>query len=140
MPAAAGAGRVREALEGATDGAPAITTAAGGGARGTFREVKLVDRELPGFATSVPRLAAIAAGLSFLIPAAPGGLGVFEAAGLAGAAAYGIGSSHALAYVLVLHAVSLFPFLVAGAVVLVLSAPRRRSAKDSDYDSGVVGV
>jgi len=85
-------------------------------------------------------LVAVGVGLSFLIPAAPAGLGVFEAAGLAAANAYGIPSSRALAYVLVLHAMNVVPFLVAGAVVLILSAPRRRSLKDNDYDSGVVGV
>ncbi len=74
-------------------------------------------------------LVAISVGVSFLIPAAPGGLGVFEAAGLAATAAYGVSTSRALAYVLVLHAVSLIPFLIAGVVVLVLSAPRRRPAQ-----------
>jgi uncharacterized membrane protein YbhN (UPF0104 family) len=74
-------------------------------------------------------LVAIAVGVSFLIPAAPGGLGVFEAAALAATAAYGIPISRALAYVLVLHAVNLIPFLIAGVVVLVLSAPQRLLAQ-----------
>ena len=73
-------------------------------------------------------LVAIAVGLSFLIPAAPAGLGVFEAAGLAVASAYGISSSQALAYVLVLHAVNVIPYLVAGVVVLGSSAPNLRRA------------
>jgi uncharacterized membrane protein YbhN (UPF0104 family) len=73
-------------------------------------------------------LVAVGVGLSFLIPAAPAGVGVFEAAGLAAVGAYGIGSSRALAYVLVLHAVNLVPFLIAGAVVLTVSAPNRRVA------------
>jgi glycosyltransferase 2 family protein len=78
-------------------------------------------------------LVAIGVGLSFLVPAAPAGLGVFEAAGLAAAGAYGISSSRALAYVLVLHAVNLVPFLIAGLVVLGASAPklRRRTAVKS---------
>jgi len=73
-------------------------------------------------------LVAIGVGLSFLIPAAPAGLGVFEAAGLAAANAYGITSSRALAYVLVLHAMNVVPFLIAGALVLVFSPPNRLRA------------
>jgi uncharacterized protein (TIRG00374 family) len=82
-------------------------------------------------------LVAISVGLSFLIPAAPAGLGVFEAAGLAAAAAYGISSSRALAYVLVLHAVNVVPFLVAGLVVLGASAPKlgRRAAVEPPTES-----
>jgi glycosyltransferase 2 family protein len=73
-------------------------------------------------------LVVIATGLSFIVPAAPGGVGVFEAAGLAATSAYGISHSRAIAYILVLHAVNLVPFLVAGLVVLASGQwrPRRR--------------
>jgi uncharacterized membrane protein YbhN (UPF0104 family) len=72
-------------------------------------------------------LIAIATGLSFVIPAAPGGVGVFEAAGLAATGAYGVSQSRALAYVLVLHAVNVVPFMIAGLVVL---ATGRRIGRD----------
>jgi uncharacterized membrane protein YbhN (UPF0104 family) len=67
-------------------------------------------------------LVAIATGLSFIVPAAPGSVGVFEAAGLASTSAYGIPNSQALAYVLVLHALNVLPFLIAGLAVLAVSA------------------
>jgi glycosyltransferase 2 family protein len=70
-------------------------------------------------------LVVIATGLAFIIPAAPGAIGVFEAAGIAAMKAYGADPSDALGYVLVLHALNLFPFLIAG--VIVLSANTRRS-------------
>jgi uncharacterized protein (TIRG00374 family) len=84
-----------------------------------------------GFHMHLPVLAgllvAIATGLSFIVPAAPGGLGVFEAAGLAATGAYGIAKSQALGYVLVLHAVNVIPFLILGAVVLATTGlPDRR--------------
>jgi uncharacterized protein (TIRG00374 family) len=69
-------------------------------------------------------LAVVATGLAFIIPAAPGGAGVFEAAGLASTSAYHVPTSKALAYVLVLHALNVIPYLVAGAVVLLSSARR----------------
>lgn len=67
-------------------------------------------------------LAAVTVGLSFIVPAAPGGVGLFEAAGLLATSAYGIPKAHALACVLVLHVVNTVPFLVAGAAVLILGA------------------
>jgi glycosyltransferase 2 family protein len=71
-------------------------------------------------------LAVIATGLAFVIPAAPGGAGVFEAAGLAVTSAYGVPTSHALAYVLVLHALNVLPYVAAGALVLASQTPRAR--------------
>ncbi len=83
-----------------------------------------------GFDLDLPLLAgvlvAVAVGLSFIIPAAPGGLGVFEAAGLAATHAYGIPRSEALAYVLVLHALNFLPYIAAGLVLLAAETPRRR--------------
>lgn len=79
-----------------------------------------------GFRLELPFLAGlltvIATGLAFIIPAAPGGAGVFEAAGLAATSAYGVPTSRALAYVLVLHALNVLPYVVAGALVLVSQA------------------
>jgi glycosyltransferase 2 family protein len=75
-------------------------------------------------------LVVIAVGLSFIIPAAPGGLGVFEAAGLAATRAYGVPTSRAFAYVLVLHALNFLPYVLAGVTLLASEArgPRRRLA------------
>jgi glycosyltransferase 2 family protein len=69
----------------------------------------------------------IATGFAFIIPAAPSAIGVFEAAGIAVMKAYDVDASEGFGYVLVLHALNLFPFLVAGSVVLGVDARRRRS-------------
>jgi uncharacterized membrane protein YbhN (UPF0104 family) len=63
-------------------------------------------------------LVAIATGLGMIIPSAPGAIGVFEAATLVALGAYGVPRSQALSYALVLHAVNVVPYLVAGAIVL----------------------
>ena len=73
-------------------------------------------------------LVVIATGLSFIIPAAPAAVGVFEAAGLAVTTAYGVPRSRAFAYVLILHVLNLLPFLVAGLAVLGGEARARREA------------
>jgi uncharacterized membrane protein YbhN (UPF0104 family) len=71
-------------------------------------------------------LVVIATGLAFIIPAAPGAVGVFEAAGLAVTSAYGVPRSPALAYVVVLHIVNLAPFIVAGVLLLATDARAAR--------------
>jgi uncharacterized protein (TIRG00374 family) len=72
---------------------------------------------------------AIMTGLSFVIPSAPGAVGVFEAAGLTVTNAYRVPPSSALAYVLVLHALNVFPFVIAG--IAVLAADRRSKRRSS---------
>jgi glycosyltransferase 2 family protein len=82
-------------------------------------------------------LVVIATGLAFIIPAAPAAVGVFEAAGLAVTSAYGVPRSEAFAYVLVLHALNLFPFLVAAPVAFARDAHARRPSSRllrQDYD------
>jgi uncharacterized protein (TIRG00374 family) len=64
-------------------------------------------------------LVVVAIGLAFIVPAAPAAVGVFEAAGLAALSAYGVPSSRAFAYVLVLHALNFFPFIAVGVALLV---------------------
>jgi uncharacterized protein (TIRG00374 family) len=71
-------------------------------------------------------LVTVAIGLSFIVPAPPAGVGLFEAAGLAALSSYGVAKSHALAYVLVLHVMNVVPLIVAGLVVLGLDARRSR--------------
>jgi glycosyltransferase 2 family protein len=59
-----------------------------------------------------------AVGLSLVLPAAPGALGVFEAAVVLALAAYDVPRTDALSYAFALHAVNFFPYLVAGAIAL----------------------
>jgi uncharacterized membrane protein YbhN (UPF0104 family) len=69
-------------------------------------------------------LVTIATGLSLVLPSSPGAVGVFETAALVALNAYDVPKTAALPYALVLHAVNLFPYVAAGALVLLLS--RRR--------------
>jgi uncharacterized protein (TIRG00374 family) len=66
--------------------------------------------------------------LALVIPSAPGGLGVFEAGGVVALTAFGIDDSAALSCTVVLHALTLFPFMIAGYVVLHGHARRLRKA------------
>jgi uncharacterized protein (TIRG00374 family) len=72
-------------------------------------------------------LVAIATSLAFIIPAAPAAVGVFEASALAVTSAYGAPRSQSLAYVLVLHLMSVVPFLCAGLVLIGAEARVRRT-------------
>ena len=65
-----------------------------------------------------------AVGFSVILPAAPGALGVFEAATVVALAAYDISASEALSYAFTLHAVNLIPYIVAGAVAVRFTRPR----------------
>jgi hypothetical protein len=67
--------------------------------------------------------------LSLVIPSAPGGLGVFEAGGVLALSAFGVDESTALSATVVLHALSVFPVVVAGAIVLHGHALRLRAAR-----------
>lgn len=66
-----------------------------------------------------------AVGLAFVLPAAPGALGVFEAAVVLALAAYDVPRAEALSYALALHAINFFPYLAAGAVALRFTRPPR---------------
>jgi uncharacterized protein (TIRG00374 family) len=78
------------------------------------------DLDLP-LASGVLILAAV--GFSVIVPAAPGALGVFEAATVVALAAYDISPSEALSYAFTLHAVNLIPYIVAGAVAVRFTRP-----------------
>jgi uncharacterized protein (TIRG00374 family) len=78
------------------------------------------DLDLP-LVSGVLILAAV--GFSVILPAAPGALGVFEAATVVALDAYGIPASDALSYAFTLHAVNLLPYLVAGAVAVRFTRP-----------------
>jgi uncharacterized protein (TIRG00374 family) len=70
-------------------------------------------------------LVVIATGLGMIIPSAPGAVGVFEAATVVALGAYGVPNSRALSYALVLHAINIIPYLVAGAIILGTDSLRR---------------
>jgi uncharacterized protein (TIRG00374 family) len=63
-------------------------------------------------------LVVIAIGLAMILPSSPAALGVFEGATVLVLAAYGVEASAALSYALVLHALSIVPFLVLAPFVL----------------------
>jgi uncharacterized protein (TIRG00374 family) len=63
-------------------------------------------------------LVMIAVALGMMLPSSPGAVGVFEAATLVALSAYGIPTSQALSYALVLHAVNFVPYIAAGLLVL----------------------
>jgi uncharacterized protein (TIRG00374 family) len=67
-------------------------------------------------------LVAIATGLGGVIPSGPAGIGVFEAATVVALSAYGVSGTAALSYAVILHALNLFPFLLAGGIALLWSA------------------
>jgi uncharacterized membrane protein YbhN (UPF0104 family) len=64
-----------------------------------------------------------------ILPSSPAALGVFEAATVVALKAFGLDDSLALSYALVLHALNLFPYLVAGP--LVLRGSLRRSVVET---------
>jgi uncharacterized membrane protein YbhN (UPF0104 family) len=59
------------------------------------------------------------------LPAAPGALGVFEAAVVVALDAYDVAASTALSYAFALHALNFFPYLVAGAIAVRFTRRRR---------------
>jgi uncharacterized protein (TIRG00374 family) len=74
-------------------------------------------------------LVVIAINLSLVLPSSPGAVGVFEWATIVALDAYGVPDSDALSYALVVHALNLVPFIVAGVLILHRDAlPRRRAS------------
>jgi uncharacterized protein (TIRG00374 family) len=63
-------------------------------------------------------LVVIGIGLAMILPSSPAALGVFEGAAVVVLGAYGIADSRALSYALVLHTLSVVPFLVLAVPVL----------------------
>jgi uncharacterized protein (TIRG00374 family) len=72
-------------------------------------------------------LVVISINLALVVPSSPAAVGVFEAATLVALRAYGIETSLALAYAVVLHALNFFPYVVVGFAVLYRHALRRRT-------------
>jgi uncharacterized protein (TIRG00374 family) len=87
-------------------------------------------------------LAVIAVNLAMVLPSSPAAAGVFEAATLVALGAYGVSSSVALSYAVVLHAINLLPFVVVGAVALHEHARMTRGthAEWTDLDSATTSL
>jgi uncharacterized protein (TIRG00374 family) len=64
-------------------------------------------------------LVVVAANLALLLPASPGGVGVFEAAAVGVLAGFSVDRSIALSYAVALHGLNLFPYVVVGALALL---------------------
>lgn len=71
-------------------------------------------------------LVTVATTLALVVPSLPAAVGVFEAAVIVALRPYEIGDSRALSYAVVLHAVSVLPYAVAGYVALHLHTRARR--------------
>jgi uncharacterized protein (TIRG00374 family) len=82
-------------------------------------------------------LVMIATALGMLLPSSPAAVGVFEAAALAALSAYGIPSSQALSYALVLHAVNFLPYIAAGLLLLPGFGGAVRSRASTNLPDGV---
>ena len=78
----------------------------------------------PTFGFGAGILVTVVIGLAMIIPAPPAAVGVFEAAGIAALAAYGVHQSSALPYALVLHISNFVPLVVVGALTLHHAARR----------------
>ena len=70
-----------------------------------------------GFAEGL--LVVVAANLALLVPASPGGVGVFEAAAVSVLAGFSVDRSAALSYAVALHGLNLFPYVLVGALALL---------------------
>ncbi len=75
--------------------------------------------------------AAIAAGLTAVLPAGPSGIGVFEASIVVALGAYGVDESEALSAALVLHAVGFVSLVAAGLPVIRFHVRRTIQAVES---------
>ena len=84
------------------------------------------------------------ASLGMAVPAAPGGIGVFEAAMVAALGWFGVDRHEALACALVTHMLQFVPTTIAGVAVLAKSGLRMRGLSASverrrnDRDAGPV--
>jgi glycosyltransferase 2 family protein len=87
---------------------------------------------LEGFSLGLSPLAgilvSIALSLAMILPSSPASLGVFEAAVLVALKPYGVPKAEGLSAALVIHALNLFPYLIAGIVCLRLEAGNGRYA------------
>ncbi len=88
----------------------------------------------PSFGFGAGILVTVVIGLAMIIPSPPAAVGVFEAAGIAALAAYGLHQSAALPYALVLHVANFVPLVVVGGLTLHRAARGPgRPARDDTY-------
>ena len=80
------------------------------------------DLDLP---VSAGILILTAVGLSLVLPAAPGALGVFEAAVVLALSAYDVPRAEAVSFAFALHALNFFPYLLSGVIALRFTRRRR---------------
>jgi glycosyltransferase 2 family protein len=76
-------------------------------------------------------LVVVSVNLAMILPSGPAGVGVFEAAALVALLPFDVDRSTALSYALVLHALNVFPFILAGYIALqthTLAVRRARAA------------
>jgi uncharacterized protein (TIRG00374 family) len=73
-------------------------------------------------------LVAVAIGLSMILPSAPAAIGVFEGAVVIALRAYGVPTSSALPYAVVLHLVNFVPFVLIGVFLLRYNSRHQRRA------------
>jgi uncharacterized protein (TIRG00374 family) len=82
-----------------------------------------------GFSAGI--LVVISVNLAMILPSGPAGVGVFEAATVLALVPYDVDRPTALSYALVLHALNVFPFIIAGSIALqshTLAVRRARAA------------
>jgi glycosyltransferase 2 family protein len=80
---------------------------------------------------SAALLVVVSVNLAMILPSGPAALGVFEAATLVALLPFDVDRSTALSYALVLHALNVFPFILAGYIALqshTLAVRRARAA------------
>jgi glycosyltransferase 2 family protein len=78
-----------------------------------------------GLPVSAGLLILAAVGLSLVLPAAPGALGVFEAAVVLALSAYDVPRAEAVSFAFALHALNFFPYLLSGLIALRFTRRRR---------------
>ncbi|MFL5825942.1 MAG: lysylphosphatidylglycerol synthase transmembrane domain-containing protein [Thermoleophilaceae bacterium] len=76
-------------------------------------------------------LVVVTANFGAVLPASPGGIGVFEAAVVLALTSFHVPKSEALSYAVVVHALNFFPFLLVGYPLLHTSVVRRRRVRAS---------
>ena len=84
-------------------------------------------------------LVVVATNLAMILPSGPAALGVFEAATLVALAVFGVDRSSALSYAIVVHALTVLPFIVVGYVVLHHHASVLRRRAGGTAEAGAAG-
>jgi hypothetical protein len=89
-----------------------------------------------GLGFSAGLLVVVSVNLAMILPSGPAALGVFEAATLVALLAFDVDRSTALSYALVLHALNILPFILAGYIALQAHTLAVRRARATPGDLG----